>query len=98
MEAVSLSHKDGFATIFRLEGVLSVCLSMEDAGHYLRRHIQSVVASRLFLDEIVHEKAFEHIDEEHFGLARPQMKLLANALQGKRNGWVLLEKVDYNPL
>ena len=55
MQAVSFGHKDRFAAIGRLEGVLAVCLSVEDAGHHLRRHVQSVVPARLFLDEIVHE-------------------------------------------
>ena len=94
--AVALGHKDGFAAIFRLEGVLAICFAVERAGHHLRRHVQRVVSARLLLDEVIHEKPVEHIDEKHLGTARAQMKLFADTLQRERHGRILLKKINHH--
>ena len=94
MEAVALSHQDGFAAILGLEGVLAVCFAVEDAAHHLLRHVQRVAEARLLLDEIVHEEVLQHIHQQHLGRVGVQMKLFAEGLQREDDARVLLKEID----
>ena len=95
VEAVALGHEDGFAAFLGLEGVLAVGLAVERAGHHLRGGVQGVVAARLFLDEVVHLQAFQHIHEEHLGRRGVQVELLADGLQGEQDVGVLLKEINH---
>ena len=94
VEAVALGHEDGFASFRRLEGVLAVCLTVENAGHHLHGDVQHVAVARLFLDEIVHEQAFQHVHEQHLGRSGVQVELLADRLQREGDSRVLLEEIN----
>ncbi len=82
VHTVSLSHQDRFATLIRLESILSVSLTMEDTLHDLgSSYIHTVAVARFLDDKVIHHHFLQNVHAEHLGGMSIELQYTGNILE-----------------